>query len=138
MRASSRLSLFFFFSSLLLLLVSFSTPPALATTPPPPPSSPPSADDASSDSSTFDDIDDARIFANNYTYQPPALQQQTVFKTSTPHSESPKTESSKMCNKAKSNPNRVVLPANVTPSHYTLTITPDLKEFTFGGYVEIE
>lgn len=136
MRASSRLSLFFFFSSL--LLVSFSTPPALATTPPHPPSSPPSADDASFDSNTFDDIDDARIFANNYTYQPPALQQQNVFQASTPHSESPKTESSKMCNKANSNPNRVVLPANVTPSHYTLTITPDLKEFTFCGYVEIE
>ncbi|KAG0210662.1 hypothetical protein BGX28_009089 [Mortierella sp. GBA30] len=43
-----------------------------------------------------------------------------------------------MCNKASSNPNRVVLPSNVTPSHYTLTITPDLKEFTFGGYVEID
>lgn len=134
MRALSRLSLFFFFSS---LLVSLSTPPALATTPPRPPS-PSSADDASFDSNTFDDIDDARIFANNYTYQPPALQQQAVFKASTPHSESPKTESFKMCNKANSNPNRVVLPANVTPSHYTLTITPDLKEFTFGGYVEIE
>ncbi|KAG0220143.1 peptidase family M1-domain-containing protein [Mortierella sp. GBAus27b] len=36
-----------------------------------------------------------------------------------------------------SNPSRVVLPTNVTPSHYTLTITPDLKEFTFRGYVEI-
>ncbi|KAG0307254.1 hypothetical protein BGZ98_000703 [Dissophora globulifera] len=36
------------------------------------------------------------------------------------------------------NPNRVVLPTTVTPSHYTLTITPDLKEFTFRGYVEID
>ncbi|KAF9579249.1 hypothetical protein BGW38_004571, partial [Lunasporangiospora selenospora] len=36
------------------------------------------------------------------------------------------------------NPNRVVLPTNVTPSHYTLTITPDFKEFTFRGYVEID
>ncbi|KAF8953474.1 hypothetical protein CPC16_000705 [Podila verticillata] len=43
-----------------------------------------------------------------------------------------------MCNKGHSNPNRVVLPTNVTPSHYTLTITPDLKAFTFGGYVEID
>lgn len=129
-----RLSLFFFSS----LLVSFFTPPTLAT-PPPPPSSPPPSDDASfHDSNTFDDIDDARIFANNYTYQPPALHQQIVFQTGTPHSESPNKESTKMCNKANSNPNRVVLPANVTPSHYTLTITPDLKEFTFGGYVEIE
>ncbi|KAF9559182.1 hypothetical protein EC968_006723 [Mortierella alpina] len=43
-----------------------------------------------------------------------------------------------MCNKSGStNPNRVVLPTNVTPSHYTLTITPDLKEYTFRGYVEI-
>ncbi|KAG0096903.1 hypothetical protein BGZ93_003786, partial [Podila epicladia] len=88
-------------------------------------------------SNTLDDIDDARIFASNYTYKPPALQQQVVFQASTPHSELPTKESSKMCNKANSNPNRVVLPTNVTPSHYTLTITPDLKEFTFGGYVEI-
>ncbi|KAF8929306.1 peptidase family M1-domain-containing protein [Dissophora ornata] len=42
-----------------------------------------------------------------------------------------------MCNKS-GNPNRVVLPTNVTPSHYTLTITPDLKEFVFRGYVEID
>jgi aminopeptidase 2 len=42
-----------------------------------------------------------------------------------------------MCNKP-TNPDRVVLPTNVRPSHYTLTITPDLKEFTFGGYVEIK
>ncbi|KAG0227531.1 hypothetical protein BGX31_006916 [Mortierella sp. GBA43] len=42
-----------------------------------------------------------------------------------------------MCNKP-TNPDRVVLPTNVRPSHYTLTITPDLKEFTFGGYVEID
>ncbi|KAK3810370.1 MAG: peptidase family M1-domain-containing protein [Benniella sp.] len=41
-----------------------------------------------------------------------------------------------MCNKP-GNPNRVVLPTNVTPSHYTLTITPNLKEYTFRGYVEI-
>lgn len=47
---------------------------------------------------------------------------------------------STMCNKsgASANPDRVVLPTNVTPSHYTVTITPDLKAFTFGGYVEIE
>ena len=44
-----------------------------------------------------------------------------------------------MCNKSGSaNPNRVVLPTNVTPSHYTLTVTPDLKEYTFRGYVEIK
>lgn len=43
-----------------------------------------------------------------------------------------------MCNKSPTNPDRVVLPTNVTPSHYTLTITPDLKEYTFGGYVEIK
>ncbi|KAF9132540.1 hypothetical protein BGX30_012620, partial [Mortierella sp. GBA39] len=43
-----------------------------------------------------------------------------------------------MCNKAASNPNRVVLPTNVTPSHYTLSIVPDLKEFTFGGQVAID
>jgi aminopeptidase 2 len=42
-----------------------------------------------------------------------------------------------MCNKP-GNPNRVVLPTNVTPSHYTLTITPDLKKYTFRGYVEIK
>ncbi|KAF9364033.1 hypothetical protein BGX34_002684 [Mortierella sp. NVP85] len=42
-----------------------------------------------------------------------------------------------MCNKA-TNPNRVVLPTNVGPSHYTLKITPDLNEFTFGGDVEID
>ncbi|KAF9432108.1 hypothetical protein BGZ76_011251 [Entomortierella beljakovae] len=42
-----------------------------------------------------------------------------------------------MC-KSSGNPNRVVLPTNVTPSHYTLTITPDLKEYTFRGYVEID
>ncbi|KAI7832592.1 peptidase family M1-domain-containing protein [Gamsiella multidivaricata] len=41
-----------------------------------------------------------------------------------------------MCNKP-GNPNRVVLPTNVTPSHYTLTITPDLEKYTFRGYVEI-
>ncbi|KAF9908820.1 hypothetical protein BX616_011368 [Lobosporangium transversale] len=41
-----------------------------------------------------------------------------------------------MCNKH-GNSNRVVLPTHVTPSHYTLTVTPDLKEFTFRGYVEI-
>ncbi|KAK5814475.1 peptidase family M1-domain-containing protein [Linnemannia elongata] len=42
-----------------------------------------------------------------------------------------------MCKNNPTNPNRVVLPTNVTPSHYTLTITPDLKEYTFSGYVEI-
>ncbi|GJJ74377.1 aminopeptidase 2 [Entomortierella parvispora] len=44
-----------------------------------------------------------------------------------------------MCNKsgASANPDRVVLPSNVTPSHYTVTISPDLKAFTFRGYVEI-
>ncbi|KAG0022145.1 hypothetical protein BGZ80_000958 [Entomortierella chlamydospora] len=42
-----------------------------------------------------------------------------------------------MC-KTPGNPNRVVLPTNVKPSHYTLTITPDLKEYTFRGYVEID
>ncbi|KAG0041376.1 hypothetical protein BGZ83_001887 [Gryganskiella cystojenkinii] len=45
-----------------------------------------------------------------------------------------------MCNKSgtSANPDRVVLPSNVTPTHYTVTISPDLKAFTFGGYVEIE
>ncbi|KAF9148113.1 Aminopeptidase 2 mitochondrial, partial [Mortierella sp. AD010] len=42
-----------------------------------------------------------------------------------------------MC-KTPGNPNRVVLPTNVKPSHYTLTITPNLKEYTFRGYVEID
>lgn len=46
--------------------------------------------------------------------------------------------SSTMCKNNPTNPNRVVLPTNVTPSHYTLTITPDLKEYTFSGYVEIK
>ncbi|KAF9910537.1 hypothetical protein EC991_006355 [Linnemannia zychae] len=43
-----------------------------------------------------------------------------------------------MCNKAASNPNRVVLPTNVTPSHYTLNIVPDFTEFTFAGTVAID
>ncbi|KAF9180759.1 hypothetical protein BGZ51_009354 [Haplosporangium sp. Z 767] len=42
-----------------------------------------------------------------------------------------------MCKKP-GNPNRVVLPTNVTPTHYTLTITPDLQKYTFLGFVEID
>ncbi|KAF9157238.1 hypothetical protein DFQ26_008950 [Actinomortierella ambigua] len=44
-----------------------------------------------------------------------------------------------MCNKtAPAHPNRVVLPTNVTPSHYTIELAPDLKEFTFAGSVSID
>ncbi|KAF9986146.1 hypothetical protein BGZ75_002192 [Mortierella antarctica] len=86
---------------------------------------------------------DADVLANNYTYQPPAFQQQQHAFAAPPvelASADPATASSQptMCNKASSNPNRVVLPTNVTPSHYTLSITPDFKEFTFGGHVEID
>ncbi|KAG9321832.1 hypothetical protein KVV02_007163, partial [Mortierella alpina] len=89
------------------------------------------------------DAQDADVLANNYTYQPPALQQQQhafAAPPVEPASTDPASASSQptMCNKASSNPNRVVLPTNVTPSHYTLSITPDFKEFTFGGQVEIE
>lgn len=127
----SRLSLFL---PLLFLLLLLSTPPTLASV---------------SSSSPLDDhhdhhsAQDADVLANNYTYQPPALQQQQHAFAAPPvelASADPASASSQptMCNKASSNPNRVVLPTNVTPSHYTLSITPDFKEFTFGGHVEIE
>lgn len=32
---------------------------------------------------------------------------------------------------------RVVLPTNVRPTHYDLSLTPDLKNFTFHGQVNI-
>jgi hypothetical protein len=33
---------------------------------------------------------------------------------------------------------RHVLPKNVTPKHYDLTLTPDLVNFTFAGEVEVK
>jgi aminopeptidase 2 len=33
---------------------------------------------------------------------------------------------------------REILPANVKPIHYDLTLTPDFKTFKFDGAVEIE
>lgn len=123
LRFFSTLSLLF----LLLVLLS----PTLATT-----SSSSSSDDLDSDSSNNNDRPSV-----NYTYQPPTLQQQHVFAVDSSSSSlivQNTQNTSTMCNKAASNPNRVVLPANVTPSHYTLSIVPDLKEFTFGGQVAIE
>ena len=32
---------------------------------------------------------------------------------------------------------REVLPDNVKPTHYNVTVTPNLETFTFTGYVEI-
>lgn len=127
---------------LVLLLFLFSLSPTLAS-----PSSPSSSSSSPSDPSLLDDdsqFDPA--LALNFSLTPsdnPLLQQpQHVFAVNTSpsesESESAKENQSIMCNKAASNPNRVVLPTNVTPSHYTLTITPDFNEFTFGGYVEIE
>lgn len=115
--------------SLLLLLLS----PTLAT----PSSSSSASDDLDNDSSNNNDRPSA-----NYSYQPPTLQQQHVFAVDSSSSsllvQNSNQNITTMCNKAASNPNRVVLPANVTPSHYTLSIVPDLKEFTFGGQVAIE
>lgn len=33
---------------------------------------------------------------------------------------------------------REILPANVIPRHYTLTLEPDFENFTFEGLVEID
>jgi len=124
----------------LLFLVLFSLSPTLASTSSSSSSSP-------SDPLPLDESQPDPALALNFSLTPsdnPLLQQQQhVFAVNTsPPSESEsefvKENQSTMCNKAASNPNRVVLPTNVTPSHYTLTITPDFKEFTFGGYVEIE
>jgi aminopeptidase 2 len=32
---------------------------------------------------------------------------------------------------------RVLLPSSLTPSHYSLTLTPDLEKLTFAGNVDI-
>jgi len=103
----------------LLFLVLFSLSPTLASTSSSSSSSP-------SDPLPLDESQPDPALALNFS--PPSESE----------SEFVKENQSTMCNKAASNPNRVVLPTNVTPSHYTLTITPDFKEFTFGGYVEIE
>ncbi|KAG0365379.1 hypothetical protein BGZ54_006572 [Gamsiella multidivaricata] len=132
MRSSTAPSFFLFF----FFFFSFSPNPTLATNP----------SSSSSPSSPSPDGTDPDVLAFNYNYTYDAhhhqQQQQQVFAVPSSFqfaSESLVDPSSSppMCNKTSSNPDRVVLPANVTPSHYTLTITPDFKEFTFGGYVEI-
>lgn len=134
MPSSVRRVFFFSLLSLLLLLLS----PTLAT-----PSSSSSSSVASSSDGLDHDLSNNDRPSANYSYQPPALQQQHVFAVDSSSSSllvqnSNNLSATTMCNKATSNPNRVVLPANVTPSHYTLSIVPDLKEFTFGGQVAIE
>ena len=39
---------------------------------------------------------------------------------------------------ASSNPSREVLPTNVKPLHYNLTLEPDFKNFKYEGTVIIE
>jgi len=39
---------------------------------------------------------------------------------------------------ASSAPKREVLPTNVKPLHYDLTLEPDLEKFTYNGSVTIE
>lgn len=39
---------------------------------------------------------------------------------------------------ATSRPDREVLPTNVKPKHYDLTLEPDLEKHTYGGSVGIE
>ncbi|KAI7900637.1 aminopeptidase [Cokeromyces recurvatus] len=42
-----------------------------------------------------------------------------------------------MCTSAAKNPERQVLPTNVKPTHYDLTLQPNLKTFVFQGHVKV-
>ncbi|EIE91503.1 hypothetical protein G6F46_002840 [Rhizopus delemar] len=42
-----------------------------------------------------------------------------------------------MCTSSAENPNRQVLPTNVKPTHYDLTLQPNLKTFEFYGQVKV-
>lgn len=43
-----------------------------------------------------------------------------------------------MCTSSAENPNRQVLPTNVKPTHYDLTLQPNLKTFEFHGQVKVK
>lgn len=44
-----------------------------------------------------------------------------------------------MCtSSAVENPDRQVLPTNVKPTHYDLTLQPNLKTFVFHGHVKVK
>jgi hypothetical protein len=43
-----------------------------------------------------------------------------------------------MCTSKVENPDRQVLPTNVKPTHYDLTLQPNLKTFVFYGQVKVK
>lgn len=43
-----------------------------------------------------------------------------------------------MCTSSAENPNRQVLPTNVKPTHYDLTLQPNLQTFEFHGQVKVK